>query len=207
MPAQRLWAYERGELWALGFDRDIPAPVALAGVAFGEAALADGARVAAAMGAPAEAQARFAIGSRCFIAQIAGEIACYGWVSQGCERIGELERELRMLPGEAYIWDCATLEPFRRRGLYSALLRFMVATLRAEGANRLWIGASTHNEPSLRAFASAGFQPAVQVTFARLLSLRHFWVNGVAGAPPALVAYARQALVIPAQAERGAPER
>ena len=208
MPAQRLWAYERGALWVMTLDHDIPPPVTLAGVAFGEAAPADAAEVAAAMGlsAPAEALERFGAGSRCFTARVAGEIACYGWVSWGSERIGELERVLRMRPDEAYIWDCATLEPYRRRGIYGALLRFMVATLRAEGANRLWIGASTRNEPSLRAFASAGFRPAVGVTFARLLSLRHLWVSGAAGAAPTLVAYARRALVIPAQAERGAPE-
>src|SRR5512143_219350 len=101
MPAQRLWAYERGALWAMTLDHDnIPPPVTLAGVAFGEATPANAAEVAAAMGlsAPAEALERFGAGSRCFTARVAGEIACYGWVSWGSERIGELERVLRMRP-------------------------------------------------------------------------------------------------------------
>lgn len=202
MPAQRLWAYERGALWAMTLDHETPPPLTLAGVAFGEAAPTDAAEVAAAMelSTPAEALERFGAGSRCFTARVAGEIACYGWVSWGSERIGELERVLRMRPDEAYIWDCATLEPFRRRGIYGALLGFMVATLRAEGANRLWIGASTRNEPSLRAFASAGFRPAVQLTFARLLMMSHLWVIGARGAHAALVADARAALAEPHKA-------
>jgi GNAT superfamily N-acetyltransferase len=183
-------------------DHEPLAPVTSAEVAFGEAAPADAAEVATAMGLadPDAARARFTAGSRCFTARVAGEIACYGWVSWGSESIGELECELRLRPDEAYIWDCATLEPFRQRGVYGALLRRIAATLRAEGVNRLWIGASTSNEPSLRAFASAGFQPAVRLTFVRLLTVSQLWVIGVIGAPAALVADARAALVAPHRA-------
>lgn len=199
MPARRLWAWERGALWAMTLDRDAPAPVTLTGATFGETTPATVAQVAAAMelAEPCVAMTRFAAGSRCFVAQVKGEIASYGWVSRGIESIGELERSLRMRPDEAYIWDCATLPAFRRRGLYSALLRHIAAALREEGVHRLWIGASVENHPSLRGFATAGFRPAVRVTFIRALALRHFWVRGAAGAPAALVADARSALVDP----------
>lgn len=194
MPGRRLWTYERGELWARTLASPAPAP--LAGVAFAEITEADAPSLAAAMelADAGAARARFAAGSRCFIARVAGQIACYGWVSRGAERIGELERTLRMRPDEAYIWDCATLPAFRRRGLYTALLRQIVARLGAEGARRVWIGASTSNEPSLRTFANAGFQPAVTVTFARLLGWRRFTARALPGAPTDLVAAAQAAL-------------
>lgn len=203
MPSQPLWAFERGVLWAMDLDGDPPAPSRPhATGTFAEAAPEMARALAAAMGLPEphEVQRRFTAGSRCFVARIGDAIAGYGWVSQGEERIGELERVIRMRPGEAYIWDCATLESFRRRGVYSALLTYIVTMLRREGLRRLWIGASTRNHPSLKGFANAGFQPAITILYVRLLSLSHSWLVGAAGVAPGLVADARRALV----SDRGA---
>ena len=207
MPLRRPWAFERGTLWAI--DLDVPAaaaaaaaaatpapPAPLAGAAFGAVRSADVAELDKVMGPSGhqEAGARLASGRRCYVARVAGVIAAYGWVSQGRESIGELERELHMRPGEAYIWDCATLPAFRRRGLYSALLRYIVGVLRAEGMRRLWIGASLDNTPSLRSFAAAGFQPVLRLVYLRVLGVRGNWLVGAAAAPPALVVDARRAL-------------
>ena len=199
MPLQSLWAYEHGVLWALDVDGDgAPAGPARprAPAIFAEATSATAGALATAMGLtrPDEIQRRFDAGSRCFVARIGGAFAAYGWVSEGEERIGELERSLRMRPGEAYIWDCATLAPYRRQGIYSALLVYIVATLRREGVHRLWIGTALQNRPSLKGFANAGFQPVVTIRYIRLLGLSYSWLGDVAGAPPALVADARRAL-------------
>ncbi len=197
MPSQPLWAYERGILWALDLESAPPAPArSRSAETFAEAAPEDAAALAVTMGLtePSEVLRRFAAGSRCFVARIDDTIATYGWVSQGEEQIGELERVMRMRPGEAYIWDCATLEPFRRQGLYSALLIYIVAILKSEGARRVWIGASLQNRPSLKGFANAGFKPVITILYVRLLGLSHSWLLGVAGATPALVADARWAL-------------
>lgn len=198
MPFRRPWAYERGTLWAMELvDAPSPAPASSpAGVTFDEVLPGDAAPLAAVMGLP-DPQAvseRFAHGRRCFVARIAGAIAAYGWASTGTERIGELERTIRMLPGEVYIWDCATLPAFRRRGLYGALLRHMVSVLRGEGARRLWIGASRDNAPSIRGFRSAGFRPVIRLVYLRVLGVRRIWLKGDETAPPALVAAARRAL-------------
>ena len=202
MSFRRPWAYERGTLWAL--DLDAPAPAASAppvpptpdGITFGELTPDDAAILAPAMDAadPQAVRERFAAGRRCFVAHVEGEIAAYGWVSQESERIGELERTMRMRPGEAYIWDCATLPSYRRRGLYTALLRHIVATLRGEGLRRLWIGASLDNTPSIRGFRSAGFRPALRLLYLRVLGLRYNRLAGDAMAPSALVAEAREVL-------------
>lgn len=197
MPFRRPWAFERGTLWALELDTPPPAPASPpAGAICGEVRPDGAAPLAAAMGLPDPqvVRERFARGRRCFAVHVAGAIAAYGWVSEGMERIGELERTLRLLPGEAYIWDCATPPAFRRRGLYGALLRHIVAVLRAEGLRRLWIGASLDNAPSLRGFRSAGFRPVIRLAYLRVLGVRGLWLLRDATAPPALVVAARRAL-------------
>lgn len=197
MPLRPFWAFERGTLWTM--DLDGPSPMATAvpaGVMFGEAQPEDTRELAAAMGVPdpQEVVQRFLSGRRCFVARVEGAIAAYGWVSEGAESIGELERTLRIQPSEAYIWDCATLPAFRRRGLYSALLRCIVGVLRGEGVRRLWIGASLDNAPSIRGFRSAGFRPVIKLIYLRVLGLRGNWLMGDTTAPRALVAEARRAL-------------
>jgi GNAT superfamily N-acetyltransferase len=219
MPSHRLWAFERGVLWALDLEERAPAmpaspyasaaPVICAearpGADEAEAALARAMGLAEA----GEIRRRFAAGSRCFVARGSdGHIAGYGWVSRGEERIGELERTLRMRPDEAYIWDCATLAPYRRRGVYTALLLAMADALGGAGVRRLWIGAARGNRPSLGGFARAGFQPVASVTFLRALGLRRFWVRAAPNAPAALVVEARRALLgEPVGAQRVASAR
>ncbi|MGZ3602009.1 MAG: N-acetyltransferase family protein [Ktedonobacterales bacterium] len=196
MPFRRLWAYEHGTLWTMVLDGAAPAPVAAPSVTFGEAMPEAAESLALAMGPDElpEVRRRFAGGRRCFVARVEGDIAAYGWVSQGVEQIGELERSLHMRPDEAYLWDCATLPAYRRKGLYTALLEHIAATLRSEGMRRLWIGTSLQNRPSLQGMAAAGFRPVITVRFVRILTLSHLWVSGEATAPPAHVADAQQAL-------------
>ena len=84
---------------------------------------------------------RFETGRHCYTAWVAGVLAAYGWVSFEEEFIGELGLRLKLLPGEAYIWDCVTLPAYRQNHLYSALLGYMLDELRAGPLCRVWIGA------------------------------------------------------------------
>lgn len=194
---QRLWAYERGTLWALGLDHEPPSPVAHLNATFAEVQRAGIASLTTAMGLrnTGEVERRFNAGSCCFSAWVAGKIASYGWVSWGMECIGEFERSLRMRPDEAYIWDCATLPPYRWQGFYSALLRYVASTLHQQGARRVWIAATLSNRPSIRGFTAAGFRPAIRLTYLRVLMARRVWVRDESGAPPGLAVEARRALV------------
>src|SRR5262245_59347684 len=118
MAAQRHWAFERGALWTMNLQDPAAAPVLPQVVAaLGEVQQDTATALAAAMGLadPALVLRRFASGRRCFAAWVAGAIASYGWVSRGRECIGELERPIRLRDGEAYIWECATLPPHRRK--------------------------------------------------------------------------------------------
>ncbi len=194
-----LWAFERGTLWVRECGGKDVAPVVPAREAvLREAHSGDAETLASAMGlsTATEAQRRFAAGRRCFVALVDGAIATYGWVSHGVESIGELERSFRMAPDEAYIWDCATLAPYRGQHLYCALLGHIVTTLCRDGTRRIWIGASLDNTPSIRGFAAAGFQPVLTLTSLRLLGVRRAWMAGDTAASPALVPRARECLAV-----------
>jgi ribosomal protein S18 acetylase RimI-like enzyme len=194
-----LWAFERGTLWVRECGGKDVAPVVPAREAIlREAHLSDAETLASAMGIAtvAEVRQRFDAGRRCFVALVDGAIASYGWASHGVESIGELERSFRMSPDEVYIWDCATLPPYRGQHLYCALLDLIVTTLCRAGTHRIWIGASLDNTPSIRGFATAGFQPVLTLTYLRLLGIRRVWTAGSAAASPALVTRARGCLAV-----------
>ena len=197
MPNIHLWAFERGTLWvreANGNDALSVQPNvrAILGEAHPEAADA----LARAMGASGVATVieRFSEGRRCFVAQVNGAIASYAWVSRGVERIGELERSFRMAPEEAYIWDCATLPPYRSQRLYCALLSHLASHLFRDGITRLWIGASASNSYSIRGFATAGFQHVLDLTYLRVLGIHHLWIRPDSAISAALVKRARVAM-------------
>ena len=195
--SRRTWAFERGTLWAVELDRSTPSPVPsrLAAI-FGEIHRGSAELLATAMDLPHPEPVlrRFTTGRRCFAAWVADRIAAYGWVSQAAECIGELEREIQLPAGEAYIWDCVTLPPYRRQRLYSALLRHILLRLHDESVQRVWIGSSLDNRASIRGFANAGFRPVVSLAYARLFELRGLWMIRHRSVPDHLVHAARQSL-------------
>ncbi|HEY7198726.1 MAG TPA: GNAT family N-acetyltransferase [Candidatus Dormibacteraeota bacterium] len=192
-----VWGTEHGVMWALDLPADPPAAAAPAGVRVAEVEASDAAALAAAMDVPgAEVAGRRGRGCRVFGAWCDGELASYCWVSTGRQHVGELARTLVLPEGDAYVWDCATLPPFRGRGIYTHLLRSIVRALSGDGVHRLWIGTGQANEASLRAFRSAGFQPAITMTALRLLGRGFVLRFGAApGADPELVAAARRVLL------------
>ena len=191
------WAFERGTLWVMELTggETVAASPRVAAL-FGEARRESAGPLAAVMGLPdpEPIRQRFATGRRCFVARIEDQIAAYGWVSQTAECIGELEREIQIRAGEAYIWDCVTLPPYRRRRLYSALLSHITLKLGGEGVRRVWIGSSLHNRPSIRGFANAGFQPVVTLLYLRLFNVCCLRLAGHSTAPGELTTAARRAL-------------
>ena len=84
-------------------------------------------------------------GKYCYTGYVDGVLATYGWVTFDQELIGELRMHIRLLPGEAYIWDCATLPEYRGLRLYPSLLWYIIGELRAQGLKRIWIGADADN--------------------------------------------------------------
>ncbi len=195
--AQHWWAFERGILYAIELGEVPLVPVSPRLLAhFKEVSRESAEQLAAAMGL-ADARpvlTRLATGRRCFGAWIGGGIAAYGWVSHTAECIGEQEREIRMPPRVAYIWDCATLPEYRGQRLYSALLSHMVAALGEEGVRRVWIGTALGNKPSLRGFVNAGFRPVLTLVYARLSGVHFLLETGDPAAARPLIAAARRAV-------------
>jgi len=148
-------------------------------------------------GSGGEVAERLRAGSRCFVARLDAVVACYGWVTPAGEWIGEMDRRLALDVDEAYIWNCATLEHYRRRGLYRSLLGAMLQTLAGEGCRRVWLGSASSNEPSVRAFSRVGFRPVVVLDYWRLGAASFFIVTPAAGADPSTLADARAALRSP----------
>jgi len=192
------WAVEYGTLW--GYERSDGLPPvcpARIEVEFDEIGPADIDALRAAMNLPTTEpiEQRFRGRRRCFSLKVEGQIACYGWVTQGVECVGELERQFNLGDDEAYIWDCATLPAWRGQRLYSALLSQILHQFHAEGIRRLWIGASQQNAPSVQGIANAGFQQVVDVVYRRWFRLTYFWMKAAPTAPPDLVSAACHIMV------------
>jgi Acetyltransferase (GNAT) family len=138
---------------------------------------------------------RMETGRRCYAACVKDRVAAYGWVSFDDERIGELNLRIRLLPGEVYIWDCATKPELRRNRLYSALLSFIVGELAAENFCRVWIGADMDNKPSQQGIARAGFHHVADLVVTRVLAIRQVWVQGQPGVQEDIIEEARRAFL------------
>ena len=186
-----------GVIWVLNLDDPTPAVIPRLPARFGPVGADSVSTLAKAMGVDSSAEIlrRLERGRRCYAAWVGDELAAYGWVSFDEEYIGELKLLLRLLAGEAYIWDCVTLPAFRHNHLYSALLAYIVGELRVENLCRVWIGADFDNVASQRGIARAGFQAVGDLIIARVLTLRGASVQGRPGVPASLVAEARRAFL------------
>jgi hypothetical protein len=186
-----------GTIWTLNLDE--PVPVTTPGVAASFRRVGPDLLPAlvSTLGrdASAEILRRFETGRRCYTAWVGDQLVSYGWVSFDEEHIGELNLRIRLLPGEAYIWDCATVPVFRQNHLYSALLGYMIGELRTEGFCRAWIGADLDNKPSQQGIARAGFHYVGDLVVARVLAIRQVWVQGGPGVPDSILAEARRAFL------------
>ena len=144
---------------------------------------------------PAEVLRRFAAGKRCYTSTIEGELTTYGWVTFDEESIGELGVHIRLSPGEAYIWDCATLPAYRGLRLYPALLWHIINDLRSEGLQRIWIGADADNLPSQKGIVLCGFQPIIDIVLDSIPAIPMTRARARPGAPAPLVEEARRKLL------------
>jgi hypothetical protein len=128
---------------------------------------------------------RFKRGCRAFASIQAGAVVSYGWLSSGREWVGEVAIEIAPADREAYVWNCFTLEPFRRRGHYRKVLEGIVSVARAEGLSRLWIGSV--DVPAEKADADAGFLRVLRFHVTHSRGNRGLRVSAAEGAEPRLV--------------------
>jgi hypothetical protein len=147
------------------------------------------------LGSPEEVFKRFDAGKHCYIGNVDGVLATYGWVTFDKELIGELRLHIRLSPGEAYVWNCATLPEYRGLRLYPSLLWYIVGELQAQGLKRIWIGADADNLPSQVGMRLCGFHPIADFVLDYAVALQSMWIRGHSGAPEQCVEDARRALL------------
>ena len=183
-----------GTIWAFDLDRPIHAIKPVIYATFSRVGTESITELSAVMRANSSTEIlkRLESGRRCYVAKAEDRFVAYGWVSFDEEFIGELNLRLKLVPGEAYIWDCATLPAFQRNHLYSALLTYILADLNTEHFHRVWIGADFENVPSQKGISRAGFRHVADLILARVLALRQVWVQGQPDVPESLVGEARR---------------
>ena len=124
-PASEIWPQHLGTLWHMDLSEPSQiGPIPRVAVSFQRIDSEAAPSLAQVMGldSPEEVFKRFDAGKRCYIGNVEGVLATYGWVTFDQELIGELGLHIRLSPGEAYIWDCATLPEYRGLRLYPSLL-------------------------------------------------------------------------------------
>ena len=137
---------------------------------------------------------RLARGSRCFGAWIGHELVGYGWLSAKSEWIGEVELEIAPATGEAYIWNCVTLAPHRRKGVFRSVVASVAAKAREEGMSKLWI--ASVGDLAGRALKDAGFERVMRFNTGSRFGMRWLSVAAVDGGDPGLFTAARQVIAI-----------
>jgi RimJ/RimL family protein N-acetyltransferase len=95
--------------------------------------------------------------------EVGSDIAAYGWVADTDEPLGNSGFVFTPAPGDAWLYDFATLAAYRGRRYYPALLRFIARDLADAGFRRAWIGTAPGNVASQRGILRAGFRPVVAV--------------------------------------------
>jgi len=185
-----------GTIWMLDLDEATPVIVPRVSAEFRRVDSDSVSALASTMECqPSQILQRLENGRQCYAVWVDSQLAAYGWVSFEDEDIGELNLRIRLLPGEAYIWDCVTAPQFRSQGLYSALLSYILGELRGHQICRAWIGADLDNIASQKGIARAGFHHIADLVIERVLALRQVWVTGLPDVPEAIVAEARRAFL------------
>jgi GNAT superfamily N-acetyltransferase len=137
---------------------------------------------------------RLARGSRCFGAWVGHELVGYGWLSTRSEWIGEVELEIHLPAGEAYVWNCVTLARHRRKGVFRSVVTAIVGQAHKEGLARLWI-ASLEGVGG-KTMQLAGFHPVLRFNSAKRLGFYWLMVGPADGVDPGLLASAREAVAV-----------
>jgi len=97
-----------------------------------------------------------------------GRVVSFGWVTRQDRTVGPFQ--LAEVSGRVFLYNFHTLEGYRGRGLYPALLLAIRHVLGRENIEQLIIDVNVHNTASARGIEKGGFVLAAQVAFLTLFS-------------------------------------
>jgi len=119
----------------------------------------------------AEVPQRFASGAEMFGWMAAdGTVPSFIWIGYRNRVIGT--EPLRDQPGRAFFFDAQTLKSFRGRGLFPALLEYVISTLSKEHVDEFISDVNRLNTASRRGMEETGFRPIASITALRFF---HRW--------------------------------
>ena len=100
---------------------------------------------------------RFGRDEICFVAIHEGYVVSYIWGSRGKVGVEEISLAVKTAPGEIYLYDAFTLEPWRGKNLYPSVLQRALEYGRDLKLDRSTIFVEAKNTPSIRGVTKAGF--------------------------------------------------
>ncbi len=100
---------------------------------------------------------RFARNHIAFVAFLNNVPAAFGWMARSKAFIGELNQMVVLPEGNRYLWNFRTVAAFRGKGIYPALLQFILKYEAAQ-ANQFWIIHAPENKASRNGIVKAGFK-------------------------------------------------
>jgi GNAT superfamily N-acetyltransferase len=85
--------------------------------------------------------------------------------------VPEIDRDLEIGPGEAYIHDLFVAPSARGRSLAPCILEFLATELRTRDIYKSWALIGTDNIASVRAFEKAAYAAVCDVVYARIAAV------------------------------------
>jgi GNAT superfamily N-acetyltransferase len=104
-----------------------------------------------------EIRNRLVNGHLAFVAYLNNEPAAFGWMATNNAKIGELNHEFYLPKGNRYLWNFRTFEAYRGKGIYPALLQYILQNS-SSAASRFWIIHAPENVASLKGIRKVGFK-------------------------------------------------
>ncbi len=113
---------------------------------------------------------RFSQGEICWVAKAEDEIVSYVWAALKKERVEELCKAIELQEGEIYLYDAFTLEEWRGKALYPAILSRQLEYFKNEGFVRALIFTVEGNIASRRGILRAGFYHFQTIEITKILN-------------------------------------
>jgi ribosomal protein S18 acetylase RimI-like enzyme len=105
--------------------------------------------------------------TRCYLVRDSGILVHATWCTTNAAWTREIRAYLVPPSGDAYVYESYTRPEARGRGVYPFALSAIAADLSAEGIARVWVAVEADNAASLKAVATASFEPHSEIAFTR----------------------------------------
>lgn len=172
--------YRAGDWYARPLDEPIRPVAPRPGVELGTLSEADLPEYLAFRRGATEGQflGRLRAGHVCFSARLDGELASVTWVSTDTARMEAVDAELKLEPGEAYLYDSFSTPRARGQRLQPAICAGILERYRAAGFRQAVTLIGPENRPNIASRTRSGFRRTGTLASLRIGPLRRQWFRG-----------------------------